>query len=99
MLKIKDNVDLKELEKYGWELDTINCFTSCEECKIKSCRIKEEQHYYKGISKILHYTTIHVNNKNRKIYGFFDDYKTITDESNSYKYVEMACEEELKDGQ
>lgn len=26
MLKIKDNVDLKELEKYGFEYDEIGCF-------------------------------------------------------------------------
>ena len=97
MLKIKDNVDLKELEKYGWELDTIDCFTTCENCKIKKCRIKEE-HYYKSISKILHYTSIYANKVNREIYGVFDEFRTIRSEDKYYKYIEMACEKELKDG-
>ena len=96
MLKIKDNVDLKELEKYGWKLDTIDCFTPCENCKIKKCRIKEEDHYYKSISNILHYTSIYANKVNREIYGVFDEFKTIRSGDKDYKYVEKACEEELK---
>ena len=98
MLKIKDNVDLKELEKYGWELDTIDCFTSCEDCNIEHCLIKDEQHYCKSICEILHYTTIYASKRRREIYGVFDEYRTIRSDNKSYKYIEMACEKELKDG-
>lgn len=98
MLKIKDNVDLKELEKYGWELDTVNCLTSCKDCKIEHCPIKDEQHYCKSICETLRYTNIYVSKRHREIYGVFDESKTIRSSDKSYKYIEIACKKELKDG-
>ncbi len=88
--------DIKELEKYGWELDTLNCLTSCEQCKIENCRIKSEQQYYKSICDILHYTLIYVSNAHPEVYGIFDEYKTIDSDNPYYKYIQQACEEEIK---
>ena len=100
MLKIKDNVDLKELEAFEWELNTLDCFDTCSNCKLKdfNCVIKREQHYYKSIGNILQYTTIHTNNLDRTIYGVFDDYKTIYPTSKDYKYIEIACEDLIQAG-
>lgn len=88
--------DMKELEKYGWELDTVNCLTSCEECRVKTCRIKFEQRYYKNICEVLHYTSIYVSKVHPEVYGIFDEYKTINSDSPNYKYICQACEEEIK---
>lgn len=46
MLKIKDNIDLKELEKFGFEFNTNGCGT---EYYIKH----NEEEYYTGYSHIV----------------------------------------------
>lgn len=81
MLKIRDGIDLKELEKYGWELDS-----------------EIAPSYYKNISNILHYTFIYVDTTRKYILGCFDDYSTIYDYDDEYKYVEIACGDLIKDG-
>lgn len=37
MLKIKDNVDLKELEKFGFEKDRLSCYYIKEVAIAKEC--------------------------------------------------------------
>ena len=61
MLKIKDNVDLKELEKYGYELqeDWWN-----RPSKITTNDIEGEMIYYKHVAL---YTSIEIEIKTRKI--------------------------------
>ena len=61
MLKIKDNVDLKELEKYGYELqeDWWN-----RPSKITTNDVEGEMIYYKHVAP---YTSIEIEIKTRKI--------------------------------
>lgn len=59
MLKIKDNVDLKELEKFGFEQADFN-----EKYLIR----------YIYINKEVNYETLYVNKNTREIFAY-DDYQ------------------------
>ena len=74
MLKIRENVDLKELEKYGYELmeDWWN-----RPSKITVNNVEGEMIYYKHVAP---YTSIEIEVKTRQISEQEDDMFTFVDE-------------------
>jgi len=73
MLKIKDNIDLKELEKFGWEFACRDCLNYCDYENVadnKNCWVIKEQRYCKFCGN---YTTAFVDNVHREIFVDFDD--------------------------
>ena len=74
MLKIRDNVGLKELEKYGYELmeDWWN-----RPSKITVNNVEGEMIYYKHVAP---YTSIEIEVKTRQISEQEDDMFTFVDE-------------------
>ena len=66
MLKIKDNVDLKELEKFGYELqeDWLN------RGYFENGEVKGKYIYYKSVDL---YKSIEIEVDTRKIFESFDD--------------------------
>ena len=85
MLKIKDNVDLKELEKYGYELqeDWWN-----RPSKITNDDVEGEEIYYKHVAP---YTSIEIEVKARIITEQQEDMFRIVEE----KYIQDLIKADL----
>ena len=85
MLKIRDSVDLKELEKYGYELmeDWWN-----RPSKITENTFEGEMIYYKHVAP---YTSIEIEVKTRQISEQEDDIFTFVDE----EYIQDLIQADL----
>ena len=85
MYKIKDNVDLKELERFGYELeeDWYNRPTV-----INNNDIKGEYIYWKNVAL---YTSIEIEVKTRRIFQRYDDILETINE----KYIDDLIKADL----
>lgn len=85
MLKIKDNVDLKELEKYGYELqeDWWNRTT-----EVTGNDVKGEMIYSKNVDS---YVTIEIELETRRITENYDDMFVTVDD----KYIKDLIKADL----
>ena len=93
MLKIKDNVDLNVLEKYGYELmeDWWN-----RPSKITVNNVEGEMIYYKNVAP---YTAIEIEVKTRQISEQEDDMFTFVDEEYIQDLIQADLIEKADDKQ
>lgn len=91
MLKIKDNVDLKELEKYGYKLqeDWWNRTT-----KVIGNDVKGEMIYSKNVDS---YVTIEIELETRRITENYDDVFVTVDEKYIKDLIKAGLVEKVDD--